>query len=59
MIDSGSIVTIIRAQNLKNILPIDVIFAQPLPQLQKYVDFNQQPLKIAGFIHLHLKVGIE
>ena len=57
MIDFGSLVTIITTKDLKDILCTDVIFARSLPLSEKYVDFNQKPLKIAGFIHVQLKVA--
>ena len=57
MTDSGSQVTISTTEYSKDILRTDVLFATPLPQWEKCADFNQQPLKIAEFIHKQLKVG--
>ena len=56
MIDSGSPVAIFTPKNLKEILAIN-FFVRPLWQSEINVDFNQQPLDIAGFNHVHLKVG--
>ena len=33
------------------------VFSRSSPQSEKYVHFNQRPLDIAGFIHVHLTVG--
>ena len=56
-IDSDSPVTIITTKDLKDNLRTDVLFARALPRSEKYMDFNQQPLKILQFIHVQLKVG--
>ena len=57
MIDSGSPVTIFTTKGLMEILTTNVLFVRPLRQFEKNVDFNQRPLDIAGFIHMHLKIG--
>ena len=41
MIDSGSPVTMFATKDLKDIIRTDVLLARPLPQLEKYADFNQ------------------
>ena len=57
MIDSGSPLSIFTTKGLKDILRNNVIFARALTQSETFADFNQQPLKIAGFIRVQLKVG--
>ena len=51
-IDSGSSVTSFTTKALKDIFRTDVFFPRPLPQSQKYVDFDPQPLNFAGFIQM-------
>ena len=40
MIDSGSQVTISTTEDLKDFVCTDVLFARPLAQSEKYLDFN-------------------
>ena len=56
MVGTGSPVTTSPTNDFKDILRNDVLFPQPLPQSEKYVDFNQQQLNIAGCIHVKLTV---
>ena len=57
MTNSGSPITIFTTKDLKDIFRTNVLFAGQLPQSNKYVDFNTQPLKIPGFIHVNLELG--
>ena len=50
-------VTVFTAKDLRDHLRIDVLFAQPLPQPRKNVDFIQQFLHIPGFVDVQTKVG--
>ena len=55
--DSGSPVTIFTTKDFKDIQRTDVLFARLLPHSEKNEDFNQQPMKIAIFDHVQLKVA--
>ena len=57
MIDSGSPVTIIGYDELQKIQQYDVLFLQPLPRDEKYVDFNKRPEDFLGYIFCELEVG--
>ena len=57
MIDSGSSLNTFTTKDLKDILRTDVLFAQPLPHLEKFVDSNQQRLNFAEFINVKLTGG--
>ena len=50
MIDSGSPVTIISRDELQRILQYEVLFVRPLPEHEKYVDYNRQPVNLLGYI---------
>ena len=43
---SVSPVTIIRYEALQKILQCDVLFVEPLPKAEKYVDFNKRPVEL-------------
>ena len=57
MIDSGSPVTIISRDELQRILQYEVLFVRPLPEDEKYVDYNKQPVNLLGYIFCELEVG--
>ena len=57
MIDSGSPVTIISRDELQKILQYEVLFVRPLPEDEKYVDFNKRPVNSLGYIFCELEVG--
>ena len=53
MIDSRSPVTIIS----RDILQYEVLIVRPLPEDEKYVDFNKRPINLLGYIFCELEVG--
>ena len=57
MIDSGSPITIFTQDDLRKILKVDVMFARLLPKTEQYVDYNNKPLNLLGFITADVKVG--
>ena len=57
MIDSGSPITIFTQDDLRKILKVDVIFARPLPKTEQYVDYNNKPLNLLGFMTADVKAG--
>ena len=57
MIDSGSPITIFTQSDIKNILQQELLFAKPMPNNEKYVDFNNKPLNLLGYIIVTVKVG--
>ena len=56
MIDSGSPITIFTQDDLRKTLKVDVIFARPLPKTEQYVDYNNKPLNLLGFMTAEVKV---
>ena len=57
MRDSGSPVTIIGRDELQRIPQYEVLFVRPLPEDEKYVDYNKQPFNLLGYIFCELEVG--
>ena len=58
MTDSRSPITIFTQADLRKIRKLDVIFpARPMLINDKYVDYNNQPLNLAGFITADLQWG--
>ena len=57
MIDSGSPITIFTQDDLRKFLKVDVIFARPLPKTEQFVDYNNKPLNLLGFVTADVKVG--
>ena len=57
MIDSGSPITIFAQADLRDLLKVDVIFAEPVPKTKQYVDYNNKPLNTLGFTNMNVKVG--
>ena len=57
MIDSVSPVTIISRDELQRILQYNVLFIRPLPEDEKYVDFNKRPVNLLRYIFCELEVG--
>ena len=57
MIDSGSPTTIFTQSDLRRLLKQDVIFTRPLPKTDQYVDYNNKPLNLLGFMAVGVQVG--
>ena len=57
MIDSGSPVTTIKYEDLPKILQYETLFVRPLPEEEKYVDYNKRPVNLLGYIFCELEVG--
>ena len=57
MIDSGSPNTIFTQTDLRGLLKQDLIFARPLPKTEQYVDYNNKPLNLLGFMTVDVQVG--
>ena len=57
MIDSGSPVTIINYEVLQKIPQYEILFVRPLPEDEKYVDYNKRPVNLLGYIYCELEVG--
>ena len=56
MINSGSPVTIISRDELQRILQYEVLFVRPIPEGEKYVNFNKRPINLLGYIICELEV---
>ena len=57
MIDSGSPISIFTQADLRKFLRTDVVFGGPLPKNKSYVDYDNQPLNLLGFISVEVQVG--
>ena len=57
LIDSGFTVTIISRDELQRSRQYEVLFVRPLPEDEKYVDYNKQPVNLLGYIFCELEVG--
>ena len=57
MIDSGSPNTIFTQTDLRRLLKQDLIFTRPLPKTKQYVDYNNKPLNLLGFMTVDVQVG--
>ena len=56
MIDSASPITIFTQADLPKILIVDVIPARSISSNEKYVDYNNQPLNLKGFIRADVQL---
>ena len=53
-IDSCSPVTLINYEDHQKILQYETLFVRPLPEVEKYVDYNKRPVNLLRFCELEV-----